>query len=323
MRSRIAALAALLALALAVTPAAAVTRGGVPDGDEHPMVGQILFYNPDAPNSVYEGATGGWGSCTATLVSTTVLITAGHCTFATGLDGESTTTEDDRFTAAEGNGAGGNDVWVSFNEDADHWDGFPSSFNADGTPVYPNEQARYEARAAWAEANPLWQRGTSFPHPEYDDRIFWLHDLGVVELDEAVTGVEIATIAPLGYLEKYAQERRNEQRFEAVGYGLNRVLAGGVVGIGGDTRMQAHPKLNQINAKPAGTYIVLSNNAATGGTCYGDSGGPTFDNTDSLLIVGVTSFGVSPNCTGTGGVYRVDQPDDLAFLAGHGIEPAD
>jgi hypothetical protein len=35
----------------------------------------------------------------------------------------------------------------------------------------------------------------------------------------------------------------------------------------------------------------------------------------------VTSFGLSPNCTGIGGAYRLDQPDDLEFLADHGITP--
>ena len=59
----------------------------------------------------------------------------------------------------------------------------------------------------------------------------------------------------------------------------------------------------------------------TGGTCFGDSGGPTFDDTNSLLLVAVTSFGYSPNCTGVGGAYRLDQPDDLEFLADHGITP--
>ena len=66
--------------------------------------------------------------------------------------------------------------------------------------------------------------------------------------------------------------------------------------------------------------MVLSNNAASGGTCFGDSGGPTFDNTNSNLIVAVTSFG-NNNCTGHGGVYRLDEPDDQTFLAGFGIHP--
>ena len=41
----------------------------------------------------------------------------------------------------------------------------------------------------------------------------------------------------------------------------------------------------------------------------------------TLLVVALTSFGYSPNCTGVGGAYRLDQPDDLAFLAAHGIVP--
>jgi len=61
---------------------------------------------------------------------------------------------------------------------------------------------------------------------------------------------------------------------------------------------------------------------ATGGTCFGDSGGPTFDiSTPAIaernLFVAVTSFAMNENCT-AGGTYRIDQPDDLAFLADPG-----
>jgi secreted trypsin-like serine protease len=58
---------------------------------------------------------------------------------------------------------------------------------------------------------------------------------------------------------------------------------------------------------------LLSNNAYTGGTCFGDSGGPNFIG-DTNVIAGVTSFGLNGNCAGTGGVYRVDQADDLNWL---------
>ena len=51
----------------------------------------------------------------------------------------------------------------------------------------------------------------------------------------------------------------------------------------------------------------------TGGTCFGDSGGPNFIG-DSNVIGGVTSYAKNLNCAGTGGVYRVDRADDLNWI---------
>ncbi|MGZ5393062.1 MAG: trypsin-like serine protease, partial [Mycobacterium sp.] len=72
-------------------------------------------------------------------------------------------------------------------------------------------------------------------------------------------------------------------------------------------RMIAHPKLIQINGGVVGNYsMLLSNNARTGGTCFGDSGGPNFLR-GSNTVAAVTSFGMNGNCAGTGGVYRLDR----------------
>ena len=80
-------------------------------------------------------------------------------------------------------------------------------------------------------------------------------------------------------------------------------------------RMVAHPYLLQINTGFTGDgSLLLSNNANTGGTCFGDSGGPNFIK-DSNVVGGVTSFGLNSTCGGTGGVYRVDRADELAWLA--------
>lgn len=38
-------------------------------------------------------------------------------------------------------------------------------------------------------------------------------------------------------------------------------------------------------------------------------------------IVAVTSFGISPNCKGIDGAYRIDHTDDLDFLANFGVTP--
>ncbi len=318
MRKSLAVFAAILTLALAAGPVAAITKGGADDAGEHPMVGQLVFYVPDAPTSLYE-EPGGWYSCSGTLVSGTVAVTAGHCTFAIGQNGASTTSEDDRFTAANGNGSGGNDVWFTTTADASQWDGWPATFDENGDLNFATQAARYEARRDFLNGDADWTRATSYPHPEYDDRAFYFHDAGVIVFaaEDAFAG-PYATVAEEDYLQKYAG-RRNEHRFEVVGYGLEKVLP--FADFGGDTRMKAEPKLNNLVSNPQLTYIQLSNNPHTGGTCFGDSGGPTFDTTETTLLVAVTSFGYSPNCTGVGGAYRLDQPDDLDFLAGFGITP--
>ena len=86
--------------------------------------------------------------------------------------------------------------------------------------------------------------------------------------------------------------------------------------------MVAHPKLLQINLPGYGGdfSLLLSNNHATGSTCFGDSGGTNFVG-DSNVTGGVTSFGKNGNCAGTGGVCRVDRADDLNWLATSGVTP--
>jgi hypothetical protein len=105
-----------------------------------------------------------------------------------------------------------------------------------------------------------------------------------------------------------------------VGYGLTK--SGPFTEEGGDVRLKGLVKLNTLNSSPKDTFILLSNNPGKphqGGTCFGDSGGPTFDDTNSNLVVAVTSFGFSSTCSGVGGAYRLDQPDDRAFLASFGV----
>src|SRR5215471_1909236 len=58
----------VVALLVSVVPAGAIT-GGQLDGNLHPNVAMIVFYQPD-----------GRFRCSATLVSPTVLVTAAHCT---------------------------------------------------------------------------------------------------------------------------------------------------------------------------------------------------------------------------------------------------
>jgi V8-like Glu-specific endopeptidase len=156
--------------------------------------------------------------------------------------------------------------------------------------------------------------GTTFVHPEYDPNAFFLYDLGVVVLDEPVEMDEYGVLPELDQLDALKTRRgKQDTTFTAVGYGLQQINP--VFVQSERVRMVAYPRLIQINTPGfTGDFsLLLSNNHSTGGTCFGDSGGPNFLG-DSLVIAGVTSFGINGNCAGTGGVYRVDRADDLNWL---------
>jgi hypothetical protein len=162
--------------------------------------------------------------------------------------------------------------------------------------------------------------GTAYTHPQYNPNAFFLYDLGVVVLDEPVYMDEYGILPQLDQLDVLKTRRgKQDVTFTAVGYGLQMSFPDAASWKENNLRirMVAYPKLNQINVPGfTGDFsLLLSNNANTGGTCFGDSGGPNFIGT-SNVIGGVTSFGVNGNCAGTGGVYRVDRADDLDWLYG-------
>lgn len=295
---------AVLAVMAWSTPAQAITNGQ-PDDGEHPIVGELLFYVPDEVDSRFSDP-GSWFTCTGTLVSPTVVLTAGHCAYGIGDDGEPTT------------GTGGNDVWINFSEAPD-FSVYPPS-----TDYIPDRnQQRYLDRKAALNADPNWLEATATAHPEYDDNLFYLHDLGVLVLDEPVVADEYGQLPTLGLLDSLVKSK-SKLIFEAVGYGLEGSKLNS--SFGGDTRRKAQQRLVNLNGVAGsgkGTSAKFSSNMGrqtTGGTCFGDSGGPIFLG-DSTTIVAVTSYGISPTCSdGTGG-YRVDQSDDLDFLATFGVTP--
>lgn len=163
--------------------------------------------------------------------------------------------------------------------------------------------------------------GTTYTHPDYDPNAFYLYDLGVVVLDQPFTVGAYGTLPEQDVLDEMARRRgKQDVTFTAVGYGLQQINP--VFVEAERVRMVAYPHLIQINAPGfTGDFsLLLSNNHSTGGTCFGDSGGPNFIG-DSNVVGGVTSFGLNGNCAGTGGVYRVDRADDLDWLATFGVTP--
>jgi hypothetical protein len=162
--------------------------------------------------------------------------------------------------------------------------------------------------------------GTPYTHPQYNPNAFFLYDLGVVVLDEEMEMDEYGALPALNVLDQLARRRGHKNlSFTAVGYGLQESYPDPASFLENNrrVRMVAHPHLIQINTPGfTGDFsILLSNNHATGGTCFGDSGGPNFLG-DSNVVAGVTSYGLNGNCAGTGGVYRVDRADDLGWLYG-------
>lgn len=163
--------------------------------------------------------------------------------------------------------------------------------------------------------------GTTQLYPDYNSSAFFLNDLGVVVLDEPVANItEFAQLPTAGLLDELAANMPKPKiKFTAVGYGLQAINP--VFVEAKRIRMYAEPKLIQINVPGfTGDFsLLLSNNHATGGTCFGDSGGPNFLNIggyDKNIVAAVTSFGINGNCAGTGGVFRIDKEDELDWING-------
>lgn len=149
-------------------------------------------------------------------------------------------------------------------------------------------------------------------HPQFTEAAFFLHDVGVVELKSGVSlpAGAYGTLPSVNGLESLKPSKATS--FTSVGYGVQ--LINPAKEIAEKVRMVATPHLLQINTGFTGPgSLLLSNNASTGGTCFGDSGGPNYLGSSSV-IAGVTSFGLNGTCGGTGGVFRLDRADVLAFI---------
>jgi secreted trypsin-like serine protease len=149
-------------------------------------------------------------------------------------------------------------------------------------------------------------------HPLFTEAQFFLHDVGVVLLSKPVTlaAGQYGKLPSVNQLDSL--KKGSATTFTAVGYGLQRINP--VFVEAERVRMFAEPHLIQINTPSVGDYsMLLSNNASTGGTCFGDSGGPNYLGS-SNVVAAVTSFGRNNNCAGTGGVFRLDRQNVLDFV---------
>jgi hypothetical protein len=160
--------------------------------------------------------------------------------------------------------------------------------------------------------------GTPYTHPAYNPSAFFIRDLGMVVLDKPMKMKTYGKLPALNQLD--ALKPSSSTTFTAVGYGLQKSFpdAAGWKDAAQRVRMLATPHLVQINTGFTGDFsLLLSNNASTGGTCFGDSGGPNFVG-NSNVVGGVTSYGLNSTCGGTGGVFRVDRSWSLDWIRSFG-----
>jgi hypothetical protein len=224
--------------------------------------------------------------CSATLISPTVLVTAAHCT--DGVVGSTLVTFDSVIAEQP-----------------------PTPF-----PVAADPAAGYTSAEITAAG---YLAGTAYTHPQYSnftDLDNW-NDVGVIVLDEPVTGIAPAQLAPTGYLDAYAQPVLNKTIFDLVGYGTEvRKPDSGPQ----KPQPMSYPLLRRYTTAPGQKLtpqiLQLNGNPADtrggGGTCFGDSGGPVFL---GGFLVAVTSYGYTQNCRYLGGYQRVDIPVVVSWLA--------
>lgn len=272
-------------VALSVAPASAITKTYVKDF-VHPFVGLIAFYDADG---VFVHR------CTGELLTPTVVLTAGHCT---------------------DNGAGevNASARIWFQQDAGvHYDPATQHDPVTGYPDSCTGTGGRQLGKLCATSSEMYNYGfdnfAGFPN---------IHDVGIVILDQKMTRLGYATLAPAQTLDDLLKARGTQDaNFTVSGYGISFSAKQGAFAISYRERLMATEQLvNLVSQSTDGYSIQLNGNGDDrGGTCSGDSGGPVFYPADSNQIVAVTSWGMSnAGCRGDGWYYRTDRQEVIDWI---------
>ena len=193
-----------------------------------------------------------------------------------------------------------------------------SFLEALGRPVY----VTFDSTAVESSPSGLIQ-GTPRTNPAYKHGV--RDDVSVIVFPApGVQGITTAGLPQLGYLDglKSSGALTQTTQFTSVGYGTHEKIvvkgSGPTFPFEGD-REFAVSSYNALTPE----WLKLSQNQAhgDGGTCYGDSGGPTFlgaGASEGSVVLAVTSTGDAP-CYSTNVVARTDTPSARAFLTTFGL----
>jgi hypothetical protein len=277
------AVAAAAFVALVVTPAGAITGNYHPDF-EHDYVGLVVFYDyedKDGDGDIFSHR------CSGSLISPTVMVTAGHCT--EGVDA-------------------GRIYWAQ--STSPNYD--PSAFGGlggDPTTGYPYFDYGKKDTSLFSRAdNYGFHNFEGYPN---------IKDVGVVVLDRPYTppSGKFGQLPRVGQVTDYvnATSYKQDIRFVSSGYGLSDKDP---FQVSFRERLWAYGYYVQdtsTNTDGFNLQTTANPSKGKGGTCNGDSGGPVFfENTH--VMASVTSFGMNGQCKGLDFSYRLDRQEVLDWI---------
>jgi secreted trypsin-like serine protease len=147
-----------------------------------------------------------------------------------------------------------------------------------------------------------------------------LHDLAIVELETA-PDVDPAELPELGLFDSFSQQELRRLRFTTVGYGLVRETKKGGPNAFIDETNRLVAQQTFLSLQPAWLNLNMNPSTGSGGTCFGDSGGPHFlGGMTSNLLVSITVTGDAV-CRATDKTYRLDTESAQEFLSRFGLVP--